>query len=120
MPGTLTVTERMAKPSSRRGFIGGAGRLALGGAAALVGGTAALTLGGGFGAVMADNGCCGGVQCANGCPEGSFGNTYYCCAYDCVTHQRECHDCYTPAPDRVYICTWSTTTSMTCPCSHSA
>jgi len=112
------LIERMARPSSRRGFISGAGRLAVGGAAALVGGTAALTLGGGFGTVMADNGCCGGVQCANGCPGGSYPNTYYCCAYDCVTRERECHDCSTP--DHIYVCTWSTTTSTPCPCSHGA
>lgn len=101
-----------AVPSSRRGFLSTAGRFTLGAAGLLAGGTAAL--GTRPGTAFADNGCCGGTPCSNGCPPGSYPNTYYCCVYDCTTHERECHDCSTPSHQ--YVCTWSTSTPTICPC----
>jgi hypothetical protein len=98
------ITGRLASTSSRRGFLGFLGKLALGGVAAGAG----LALGGGGVALAAGLLCCTGTLCSttNGCPSGTHhGYTWYCCTSG-QCRPRACNDCYNSSGG--YVCTYVT------------
>jgi len=109
------VSERLAteSASSRRGFIGTLGKVALGAAAFVAGGESLVTAH----AATPDNvsiACCSGNGCPNlYCPSGSsVQHLYRCCL--CSNHiEYYCNDCYNQFG---YLCTYSAHTGNTCPC----
>ncbi len=103
------ISERLARPSSRRGLLSGIGKFALGTAAAV----AAQSLFGHVAEAIALMRCCDGAACADSvCPAGtslmytwSCGGSYFC------------HDCFSTTEKNAkgkpkYICTYSATRSV--------
>lgn len=111
-----SVSAYLASPSSRRGFVGTLGKLALGTGVMLAGGAAALGSEGGPHLALASSGCCGGTPCSNGCPSGTTAVGYTCCAaYDCSSHIYQCYDCDNTSTHQI-VCTYGYPTPQICPC----
>jgi hypothetical protein len=97
------ISERLARPSSRRGLVAGLGKLVVGAAAAV----AAQSLFGHVAEAAALMHCCDGKACAHyACPAGTHaGYTWSCGHYFC-------HDCFSNTQKNsrgrwAYVCTYS-------------
>jgi hypothetical protein len=99
------ISERLARPSSRRGLVAGLGKLVLSAAAAVT----AQSLFGHVAEAAALMHCCDGTACATyACPAGTHaGYTWSCGNYFC-------HDCFSDTQKNskgkwAYVCTYSLT-----------
>jgi len=105
------LTEGLSGASTRRGFLGTAGKVAAGAAAAVAAG--------GVGVAEAAPACCSGARAcypAGDCPPGSNDskNPSYLCCYNNYQHNEYiCTDCITP--DGFYDCTFAEGPTPNCP-----
>ncbi len=121
------LSEYLAAPKSRRGFIRTISRVTVGVSAVAAG----IALGTGVASASPDLTCCTSTDpvqhqnehlCSppnNGfaCPYGTFQHgSWTCCpAHDCMTHQNNCWDCYNNS-DASYNCTWGQANGTICSC----
>lgn len=107
------ISDQLARPASRGGFLSVAGKLAMGSAALAAGGIGALKVSSGV--ALALPVCCPGSACGGpNCPGTSKADhTYdsYCCFQGAYY---QCINCYSQ-PSHDYVCTYSIYSSPNCP-----
>jgi hypothetical protein len=106
------LSEWMARPTSRRGFMGRVSKAALGSAALMSGGVAAVALGGGT--AHATPQCCNGAfSCGSTCP-GNTSRSYVTTCCNLNGDEYNCYNCLS-SPSGDYVCTIAVFFAHNCP-----